>query len=225
MRATVILENAKIYDRMDVSSQPVAVLKPGTEFELGKILKSGKDKWVEVVLDNGKKGYIIGTTKIYPVTPIKILSKSARVYKDQDLKSDVRTELKKGDEVDLLNVIKEGNIYWYQVRVKPGTEGYLSRDIKVKPVDLNPRGTARKHILYGLLWLLGAIVIFRMAATGPGLTQQLFSAFLLLLVGAGEVIYGGVRYLQAAGLKKVTMTSPDRKKAVSAKKRSKSKKA
>lgn len=224
MRATVILENAKIYSKMDTSTAVIAVLKPGTEFELGKVLKSGREKWVEVILDNGRKGYIIGTTKLYPVTPIRILTKAAKVYKETDLKSDVRTELEKGDTVELINMAKIDNTYWYQVRVKPGVDGYLSRDVKVKPVDQNPQGTAKKHLFYGLFWLLGAVVIFRLASPGPGQSQQLLSALLLLLVGVAEVLYGAVRYIQAAGMKKVVVGSPDRKKAASAKKSPKSKK-
>lgn len=223
MKATVILEDAKVHSRMDLASETIAVLKPGIELEIGRVLKSGKDRWVEVVLSSGRKGYIIGTTKIYPVTPITILSRTATVFKEKDFSSEAKAELKKGDVVDLLNVLKIEKSYWYLVRVKPGLEGYLSRDVKVKPVDQNPRGSARKHIFLGLFWLLGAVIIVRLASTGAGYSQQILSAILLLAVGVIEVVYGVVRYLQAMGVKKLTARDPDRKKAASAKKRSKQK--
>jgi hypothetical protein len=199
-RVRVILEDAKVYRQMDNTKNPLAILPPGREFDLGKVHKDTELRWVDASLPDGRKGYVTGTTKLRPVYPVNP-SKSSPLYKTPDQAGAIVGEVFAGSKLHLLDVVGEGEEAWSLVRLPDGSEGYLPPEVKFKREEKKKKRSPGQYAVYGSAAVLAGIFLRRFTAMQASNSVLTMIAWAAILGGGALIIYSFFLSMRADALK------------------------
>ncbi len=173
---------------MDTTKKPVAVLPPGREFNLGKVYKETSERWVEATLADGRRGYVIGITKlrvIYPVTT----SRNSSLFKSADPGSEVLVEIPAHTRVELLDLTDNNGESWSLVRLEDGKEGYFPPEVKFKREGQKKKRSPRDYALFGSAAVLLGIFLRRLFPSPSGNSPLEMIAWAGILAGGAMIVY------------------------------------
>lgn len=198
MRARILDQQVKLYSSPEPNALSLATLTEGTEIEFGKVIRAGGQKWVEVIMPSGQKGYLPEATRVFPFRLASPLQNNVPVYSEPSEQSLVRQKLQRNSKIYLTNVSRIGDQDWVQVRDMNGAEGYISGRTRLRVVQQKSKALGRKNMITGALWCIGGIVVtiatYGAASSGGGTYIVAWGA---ILYGAVQLVTGIYQYFTA----------------------------
>lgn len=129
-KAIIIDSQPQIFQESQLRTPYEIILKPDDEFELVE----AEDNAIRILLPDGTKGYIREDVELN-ILSTSWITKEAAMYEDTDVKSAVLHKFKKGEKLELLNIVPGTKEKWIRVRLLNGTKGFLPADTKVITED------------------------------------------------------------------------------------------
>jgi hypothetical protein len=178
---------ATIYQDMDKNSPVVSQLTKGFELELGHVQRKKGQPWVDATLPSGKTGFMDGTTRVFLMRKVELAEKSAVLFEQKEANSMKIGEFTKDEEFTLLDIQHEGKDTWIKVLTGGGKEGWF-KSPKMRLVDMDLKGTAKKTIIYGIIWVLvgSLITVFSWGSGG----SSMIITWGLILLGIIQLVQG-----------------------------------
>ncbi len=152
MRVTLLENGVSVLSKPDGASLLLTPLSVDDEVELGKAVKEKGVSWVEVVLPDGRRGYISGETKIHKITTASINQDEADLFEQPAFRGARKARLVKGHKVLLLKVVPGENGDWVRVRDLKGVEGYIHGETRIlkegtkEGAEKTPRADASRPV-------------------------------------------------------------------------------
>jgi hypothetical protein len=132
MRVRIEDEKVAVYVEMDLNSSPVAELLAKTEIELTKIIERTGLDWAEIVLPEGKLGYILGDTQIFEIREVILNQNETLVYEQPSKRPSLKACLNSGSEVCITDELTREGLDWFKIKVAGGTSGFVHGTTRFK---------------------------------------------------------------------------------------------
>lgn len=125
MKMKIQQDNASLFTNPDMRSKPICDLKQGDVVErIGVRQRNVLDeKWIEITLPNGTKGFLPHKTKTFDLITAHLNGKTP-MYANAD-RSTIKAELSKGSVVDFLDRVDRDGERWFYVKDESGNHGYI----------------------------------------------------------------------------------------------------
>jgi hypothetical protein len=158
----VMDKEIKLFQRPDLNSLILERMSEG--FEIKKIGFTSKDDegltWKNVLLFNGKRGYINEFSRIATMLKAKTINPDIKVYETADANKSQIANLTAGSDLDINEADwgkNDPQIKWILVRLPDGRLGYVDQGLKVELLPpATPEGAA--HRVWGLVIVLILLV-------------------------------------------------------------------
>lgn len=197
MKIKILQDEAPLYAQVETESAPLRVLQKGEMAETGKAVRARGLQWVEVVLADGTRGFLAGTTRAFSLITAAINQPKAALYGTAARGQPV-AELKRGALVEFLDLLETGGETWIYVRDKDGRVGYLEGNTRILQKARVTKKTGLNNMLVGggffVLGLIFTLAAYASASRSGGTYYLCWGA---LLFGAIQFIQGLIQYLTA----------------------------
>ncbi len=199
MKARIIDQPATVYSGPDQGSMPVTQAGVGAVVDLGAAKKDDGRAWVSIVLSDGRRGYVPGSTRVSFLKCATLLQNDVSAYSQPSTSSPVAARYAKAATLYLGEKVNQDGKSWVRVIDSTGTEGFIDGQTRIKMVPVATKAVGKKNMLFGGLWCVGGTVVtvatYAAASSGGG------SYF----VAWGGIVFGGIQFFK--GLYQV-LTAP-----------------
>jgi hypothetical protein len=196
MKIKILQDEAPIYAQVETESTPIRVLQKGEQAELGKVSKARGLQWVEVTLADGTHGFIAGTTRTFSLITATINQRKTQLY-GTAARGTAVAELKKGTQLEFLDLVEANGETWIYTRDKAGRQGYIEGNTKIVQKARVTKQTGITNMLVGgAFFVVGTIVtIATLSSASSGGTYYI--CWGAILFGAIQFIQGLIQFLTA----------------------------
>jgi hypothetical protein len=198
MKAILTDETTRIFSEPKGDSLSIASVHQGEEMDLGKVIRKKKEAWVEITLSNGVVGYIAGSTKIFVIKKVQLLSNTADVYESPSHDAKVVKTFLKKDIFDAVGVEKVDNLDWVKVTDPSGLTGFMRQNVKIKIYNVPSKPAGKKLMITGGIFAgLGIIIFVSSLVQANPLGDSSLLIVGLVVLGGFQFVQGLMQYRQA----------------------------
>jgi hypothetical protein len=150
--ASIVAQTVCVHVKPERNAQVVATLVAGDEIRLANGVSSDGIAWVEVGLESGRSGYVLGTTEVYKFRHALLLAPHVTVCKSASENAPRVEQLGKGEVLLLTGVAKPGGSDWVGIRTARGRKGFIPGKTQIDLLPSCPRcGTLHEGKTLGRL--------------------------------------------------------------------------
>ncbi len=184
MKAVLTDEDVKVYNSMEDTSLSIATLHKGDEVNLGKVTRKKNKTWVEILLPNDQKGYIVGETKIFTIKRAQLTSKSADLHEAPDDTSPILKTYVKGDLMTVKGVETQETGNWFKIVEEPNLVGYLAASgTKLRVVPELTRSAAIRNLVTGAIFAIIGIVLTLLNSDPTQQNNMMYISYAVIFFG------------------------------------------
>jgi hypothetical protein len=170
MTARILDHSTPVYTAPDGNSTIIAELKPEEDFDLGKVTKHRKGKWVAVTLADGRAGFIPGGVRVSIMHDVIVDQADLKVLAAPCADAPVYRHCIKTDRLRHAGPVSRNGAQWIEVRSASGKVGFVQGSASLKPVDDGGLAGAVGSIIFIAVVsvIAGTIGYFTESQTLPG---------------------------------------------------------
>jgi hypothetical protein len=197
MKVKILQDQVPLYAQVDTESAPIRTLQKDEIAELGKISKARGLQWVQVTLPDGTTGFIAGTTRTFSLITAIINEKKALLYGVAARGTPI-AELKRGTQVEFLNLLETNGEQWIYVKDKNGQQGYIEGKTKIVQKQKVTKQTGLTNMgVGGAFFVVGLIVTIASYANASSSGGTYYLCWGAILFGFIQFIQGLIQFLTA----------------------------
>ena len=182
----VLKEPVVIYQESNLQSAQVAQLNPGDEIKLGAIRKKGKVQWVSITTTDGRKGYLLGTSRVFRTIKVRLNQEDTSVLAEPSINSHIKFNIGKDEKFYILDTL-DG---WMKIQNLSGNQGFVDSRVLVKKIAAVGKDVARRNMTYGALWCIGGGIVTCLSYSAVANAGGTY------IITWGAIIFGAIQFLQ-----------------------------
>ena len=199
MKAIITDDVVRVFSEPKEESISISTLRKGEEVELGKVSRK-KGVWVEFLRSGQVAGYIPGSTKIFIIKKIEMLSPTADLMDSPSEPNKVVKTYQKKDNFTAIGVEKIDGADWIKVRDDSGASGFMKGTYKIKVINEITKAGAVRLMVTGGVFAAAGVGFFVLSILQQNSSSGDSSYVMLGLVALGlfEFVQGYLQYRQAS---------------------------